>query len=301
MRWMHTTVLAASILAWSSASAGAQSVSANDIQRLHDLVYDAGAELARVRTEDSQRASDLQAQLDELREEVIYLKVKLRKERTVSRLEYTSLRDRIEDVRARARNESNTSRIPEGVERSQTGTPDRPTLRPGAIPGRVDEVPVGTELDVRLQTPLDSDTAQVEDRVQATTLVNLESEEGVLIPAGSAVNGIVTSVNRATRTDRRGSLTVAFNELIINGRRHPMRATVIDAIESEGLKGEAAKIGTGAGVGAIIGGILGGFKGALAGILIGAGGTLAATEGTDVKLPAGTVLRIRIDSPVVLR
>jgi len=57
----------------------------------------------------------------------------------------------------------------------------------------------------------------------------------------------------------------------------------------------------GAGVGAIIGAILGGAKGALAGILIGGGGTIAATEGTDVELPAGTVLRVRMDAPLNLR
>ena len=35
-------------------------------------------------------------------------------------------------------------------------------------------------------------------------------------------------------------------------------------------------------------------------ILIGGGGTIAATEGTDVQLPPGTVLRVRLDSPLVL-
>ena len=69
-----------------------------------------------------------------------------------------------------------------------------------------------------------------------------------------------------------------------------------DALESEGIRGEAGRIGAGAGVGAIIGGILGGLKGALAGILIGGGGTIAATEGKDVNLPPGTVLRVRLDS-----
>ena len=73
------------------------------------------------------------------------------------------------------------------------------------------------------------------------------------------------------------------------------------ALESEGIRGETGKIGAGAGVGAIIGGILGGLKGALAGILIGGGGTIAATEGKDVELPAGTVLRVRLDSPLELR
>ena len=71
------------------------------------------------------------------------------------------------------------------------------------------------------------------------------------------------------------------------------------AIEGEGIKGEAGRIGAGAGVGAIIGGILGGFKGALAGILIGGGGTIAATEGKEVELPQGTsAARADSDSPV---
>ena len=70
------------------------------------------------------------------------------------------------------------------------------------------------------------------------------------------------------------------------------------ALESEGIRGEAEKIGIGAGAGAILGAILGGAKGALAGILIGGGGTIAATEGKDVDLPTGTVLRVRLDEPL---
>ena len=48
-------------------------------------------------------------------------------------------------------------------------------------------------------------------------------------------------------------------------------------------------------IGAIIGGIIGGAKGALLGVLIGGGGTIAATEGKDVTLPAGTILRVSLD------
>ncbi len=53
----------------------------------------------------------------------------------------------------------------------------------------------------------------------------------------------------------------------------------------------------GSAVGAIIGGIIGGVKGALIGVLIGGGGTMVATEGKDVTLPAGTILRVRMDTP----
>src|SRR5262249_12666776 len=99
---------------------------------------------------------------------------------------------------------------------------------------------------------------------------------------------------------RTGKLVVAFDQVTIDHRSYPIRGTVTQAIESEGIKGEAAKIGVGAGVGAILGAILGGGKGALAGILIGGGGTIIAAEGKDVELPAGTVLRVRLDSALTV-
>jgi hypothetical protein len=129
----------------------------------------------------------------------------------------------------------------------------------------------------------------------------LREGDRVVIPAGSVMRGVVSSVNKAGRIERKGSMTVVFDQVTIKGRAYPMRATVTQAIESEGVRGEAGKIGAGAGVGAIIGGILGGFKGAMAGILIGGGGTIAATEGKDVELPAGSVLRVRMDSGLSLR
>ena len=120
----------------------------------------------------------------------------------------------------------------------------------------------------------------------------------VLVPAGSFVRGIVRAVARASRTHRTGELTLAFDEIVVDGRSYPLRPNPVDTIKSEGLKGELGKIAAGAGVGGIVGGIIGGVKGAITGILIGAGGTIAATEGKDVELPAGTVLRLRLDEAV---
>ena len=154
---------------------------------------------------------------------------------------------------------------------------------------------------MRLLTALTSDTAQVEDRVEATTLIDLYRGNDLLVPAGSTLTGWVTSVDRASRTDRKGSLTVEFNRAAASTTAATTsRAYVTQALESEGIKGEAGRIGAGSAVGAIIGGILGGVKGAVAGILIGGGGVIAATEGKDVHLPEGTVLRVRFDSPVPL-
>jgi len=293
---LGAVILAAGVAAPARAQS---SVTTADIQRLQDVSYDASRDLAQARTRDAVLASQLQAELDDARDEVIYLKVKLRRNEPISRGEYNDVRDRLENIRSRARGDSAGGYTPPAGSRSESITPP-----PASTSGRSqnpNEIPVGTEFDVRLQNPLSSKTAQVEDRFEATTMVDLLDERGrVLVPSGSTMRGVVSSVNKATRTDRKGSLTVAFDQVTIKGRAHPMRATVTQALESEGIKGEAGKIGIGAGAGAILGAILGGAKGALAGILIGGGGTIAATEGKDVELPVGTTLRVRLDSPLAL-
>ena len=296
LRLLGAVILAAGVAAPARAQS---SVTTADIQRLQDVSYDASRDLAQARTRDAVLASQLQAELDDARDEVIYLKVKLRRNEPISRGEYNDVRDRLENIRSRARGDSAGGYTPPAGSRSESITPP-----PASTSGRSqnpNEIPVGTEFDVRLQNPLSSKTAQVEDRFEATTMVDLVDERGrVLVPSGSTMRGVVSSVNKATRTDRKGSLTVAFDQVTIKGRAHPMRATVTQALESEGIKGEAGKVGIGAGAGAILGAILGGAKGALAGILIGGGGTIAATEGKDVELPVGTTLRVRLDSPLAL-
>jgi hypothetical protein len=280
------------------ADARAQAVTNSDIVRLQDTLFSIGTDIARLRSRDPQLAADLQDQLDGARDEVTYLKVKLRKEGRVSRAEYNDVRDRLEEIRSRALGRP-VAPPPRGEQpsRAPVAPPPPPSASSRTPPN---EVPAGQELDVRLQSALSSKTAQVEDRVSATTMVDLSKDNRVLIPAGSLVRGVVTSVDPATRTDRKGSLTVSFDRITVRNTSYPIHATVIEALESEGVRGEAGKIGAAAGVGAIIGGILGGLKGALAGILIGGGGVIAATPGEDVDLPPGTVLRIRLDSPLTV-
>lgn len=299
IRTFRIVAAAAMLAAVMSGPAWAQApVSQTDIQRLQDQIYDVSRDVAQTRSRNAALASDLESELDEARDEVIYLRVKLRKNEPVTRAEYADLRDRIDSIRSRARGEPAAAAAAPAAS-APPARESAPAL--SASTSSMPDVPVGTELDVRLQTALSSATAQVEDRFTATTVVDLIKDDRVIIPAGSVLRGVVSSVNRAGRIERRGSLTLAFDEVTVRGENYPLRATVTQAIESEGVRGEAAKIGTGAGVGAIIGGILGGFRGALAGILIGGGGTIAATEGENVELQPGTVLRVRVDTPLTIK
>ena len=66
-------------------------------------MYDAGNEVSRLRSRDQATADRLQTQLDDLRDEVVYLKVKLRKEGSVNRADYNDVRRHVDAVRSEAR------------------------------------------------------------------------------------------------------------------------------------------------------------------------------------------------------
>lgn len=277
---MFRLAIAASVLAFTT-SIAAQDVTSADLQLLQDSVATVATDITMARSRDASQATELDRELSDVRDDIAYLRGKLRREGKVSQKDLADVRTRLDRIGTRAQS------VARGISTSAPSGGDR-------------ELPVGTEIDVRLQNSLTSATAQVEDRVEATTLLNVDNRDHVLVPAGSLFRGTVTAVNRPGRLDRKGSLTIAFDSVTVRGTTTRVRGTVMQALESEGIKGDTAKIGAGAGVGAIIGGILGGFKGVLTGILVGGGGVIAATEGQDVTLPAGTILRVRLDTPLIV-
>jgi len=267
--------------AWAQAA-----VTDADIKRLETAAGEIAHAAGMLGKTDARQAAEVEKRLVDLREEIVYLRVKLRRE-GVTRAEYSDLRDRLETLRVRATGEKVTA---------QPVINEDP-MTPGA---RVWTVAVGTELDVRLQTALSSATAKIEQRFEATTLVDLEMEGTVILPAGTIVRGFVGSVRPASRTTRQGSLTLSFDEIVLKAGPTRMRATVTQALDGK-MSEEVSRVGTGAVVGAILGGLLGGGKGVLLGVLVGGGGTIAATDGTDVSLQPGTILRIRVDAPLEIR
>jgi hypothetical protein len=283
---MLFVVFAASLMV--AAQSPAQIVTTADLQQAQDEIDRAAGDIADLRSRDADLARDLQRQLDEARDDVAYFRVTLRHNDTIARRDFDALRDKLDQIRSRARGES---------PRATTVPAAEDDRRLPSSESESDQLSVGTEFDVRLQTSLSSATARVEDRFDATTVADIRRGDRTVVPAGSVVRGMVSAVTKTTRLERKGSLTVVFDRITIDGRSYAMHATVVQALQSEGIRGEAGKIGVGAAAGAIIGGLLGGAKGAIAGILIGGGGTLAATEGKDLELPAGTLLRVRLDSP----
>jgi hypothetical protein len=255
-------------------------VTSADLTKLEATADDIAKKADGLRTSDPTLAAGITKKLTDLRDDITYLKVKMRRGETVSRDEYTLLRDKLETLRITAQ--------PERVMA-------QPVLEPIAV-----VVPVGTEMDVRLQTPLNSGTAKVEQRFEATTILDLKIGERLPIPAGTVVRGFVSSVSPAGKLDRRGNMTLSFDEILLGKSPTRFRASVEQAIDGK-MGQDITRIGAGATIGAIVGGIIGGGKGALVGVLVGSGGTMAATEGTDVSLPVGTILRIRVDEPLTVQ
>jgi hypothetical protein len=255
-------------------------VTSADLTKLETTADDIAKKADGLKTSDPTLAAGITKKVADLRDEITYLKVKMRRGETVSRDEYTLLRDKLETLRITAQ--------PERVMA-------QPVLEPIAV-----VVPVGTEMDVRLQTPLNSGTAKVEQRFEATTILDLKIGNVLPIPAGTVVRGFVSSVSPAGKLDRRGNMTLSFDEILLGKSPTRFRASIEQAIDGK-MGQDITRIGAGATIGAIVGGIIGGGKGALVGVLVGSGGTMAATEGTDVSLPVGTILRIRVDEPLTVQ
>lgn len=264
----------------------AQAVTEADLARLEATASEINQRVGNLKASDSTLAAEVERSLALLKEDIVYLRVRMRREGTVQRADYTDIRDRLETLRVKSLGPKVTG---------QPVIPDDPTTG-----GEVWIVPVGTEMDVRLQTALSSATAKVEQRFEATTLVDYKLGGQVRMPAGTIVRGFVGSVRAAGRVERKGSLTLAFDEIILPRGPSRLRASVMQALDGK-MSEDVSRIGTGAAVGAIIGGLIGGGKGLLVGVLVGGGGTIAATDGSDVNLPIGTVLRLRVDAPLEIR
>ncbi len=159
-------------------------------------------------------------------------------------------------------------------------------------------------IGLQTETRLSSETARVEDRVEARVSRDVKVGDTIAIPAGSRAIGSVIQVERGGKFKERARLGIRFTTLVLaDGTRLPMSTETIyregDAPGNE----SAAKIGGGAVGGAILGAILGGAKGAAIGATAGAGGGAVAVQAgdrSDVTLPAGSPLTVRLLTPLTM-
>lgn len=168
-------------------------------------------------------------------------------------------------------------------------------------------VPEGTEIVVRTNDAIDSTTATESQSFSGTVQETVTSADGqTLIPKGSDVR---LMVRKATSGGTTGSpqLTLGLESINIRGHRYQVDSTDIQQGSNSGIgknRRTAEYIGGGAALGTLLGAIAGGGKGAAIGAVAGAaaGGTAQVlTKGKEVKVPAETTLRFRLDQPLSLR
>lgn len=253
-----------------------------DIQRLQEELQNLDEELRGLEADDRE-ADAFHARAEEIREEAIYLKVKMRKhERTgregtgVSYDEVAELHRSIRDLR-------------DDVEAAFGGRDSDRELR----------LPEGTEFDVRLDQGVSSKTARREDRLEASVAAPVRVDGRLALPAGTRVRGIVRRVEPAERPSKEGRLELEFDAVYVDRERVDMLGRV-SAVGEGNIGKDAGKAGIGATLGAVLGSIFAGKEGAIAGAVLGGTGAVVGTKGEDVSLPAGAVVRVRLAKPLVL-
>ena len=113
------------------------------------------------------------------------------------------------------------------------------------LPASALQVPVGTQVEVRLKSKVSSQTAKARDAVEAVVISPVVIGGAFLIPAGAVARGAVDKAATSAKPDELSTLTVTFNELEFEGAKHKIAARVAsidNARESVDEHGEIAGI-----------------------------------------------------------
>jgi type IV secretory pathway VirB10-like protein len=159
-------------------------------------------------------------------------------------------------------------------------------------------------IGLQTENRISSETARVEDRVDARVTRDVRVGDRVAVPAGARAIGSVSLVERGGKFKERARLGIRFHTLVLaDGTRVPINTETIFRDGDAPATGSAQKVGGGAIGGAIIGAIIGGGKGAAIGAAAGAGaGSAAVVAGgrQEAVLAPGTALTARINQPVTV-
>jgi hypothetical protein len=269
-------------LAVPAAPQTAREATSRDLERLQDELENLDELLATLEPNDA-IADRFRSRAQELQEDVVYLKVKMRRHLEGGEKGAGVALEEVERLRREAFD------LREEIERSFGG--GRAGLR----------LPAGTEFTVRLGQELSSKTARVEERFEATVDVPVRTEGGPALEAGTTLRGIVRNVEGAERPSRPGRLDLDFYALYLGPTRLDLRARVVE-IGPHRTKGASTgkKAGIGGVLGGVLGAILGGGAGAVIGVVSGGAGAVLGTRGEEVVLPEGTRLTVRLEQPLDL-
>ena len=182
--------------------------------------------------------------------------------------------------------------------------PSRPTV--SAVPAPVNaNIPAGTSLTIRIDQRISVKSSRSGDTFTGEIVEPvLASDNGVLLPKGTQVAGVVDVSHRRGHFKGRSLLELRLTSLTLNGTQYPVETNDLARSKKGKGKRSAALIGGGAGLGMLVGGLASGGAGLVIGGLAGGGaGTAVAglTGNRDIDIPAESIVRFRLADDLVVQ
>jgi hypothetical protein len=177
---------------------------------------------------------------------------------------------------------------------------------PAALPNGALVIPIGADLAVRIRDEIDS-TASYEGKTYGATITeDVQDTAGqVAIPSGSPAQLLVRKISGGGMLHS-PELVLDLYSITVGNKQYKVVTSDVEETNRKGLganRRTAEFLGGGSALGALLGGVFGGGRGAGIGALAGAGSgiaTQAFTRGKEVRVPAESLLRFRLEKTLVL-
>jgi len=194
---------------------------------------------------------------------------------------------------------------------------DEKQAAPSPVKATPADLPTGTAIRMKLETPLSSRQSKEGDGFSGRVTEAVIVHGRTIIPVGSSITGRLLRVSDPRRIGGSGSMHLLPESVMLpNGKSFMINASMVDTstpskltvddegrIKSKGISsGDKVEMVAGTGTGAIIGTIADGGKGLLIGSMIGGGATVVhwLTKRHPVDVPAGTELIMEINRPMTV-
>jgi hypothetical protein len=154
-------------------------------------------------------------------------------------------------------------------------------------------LPAGTAIPVTIDQTVTSKDAKIGQPVEGSVARAVTANGKVVIPKGSPVKLVVSSVQASGRLSTPGKLWLRIKSINVHDKTYAIATSSAGRTLSGKGKRDAGFIAGGAGAGAVIGALAGGGKGAAIGAAAGAGAGTAGAAATGKKyvvFPAETRL-----------
>jgi hypothetical protein len=179
----------------------------------------------------------------------------------------------------------------------------------------------GTKFKASLQTPISSKLSEVGDTVVISILEPIQVDGQHILPRATELTGKITQVKRAGRVKGKAEVYALINELVTSYGSEPIMVSIVTAddfaneekikTDEEGklksnqdLEDDFGKAAKGASLGSIATTpaaiATSNVEAAIAGPAAGAVAGLLLTRGKEIRLPVGTLFRMKFDKDLTL-